>query len=254
VSGVAGEDRRAEVLARLDRVTDPELDEPVTELGFVTEVAVEAGRVGIRFRLPTYWCAANFAFLMADDMRREVAALPWVETVDVAIGEHMYADRINDGLRQGLGFHAAFGTAADADLDEVRRTFARKSFQRRQEAALRALLAAGHAPEALVALSVAGLRALADTDATAIARYLDRRDVAGAFDVASLAFVDLDGAALPAEGLRRHLRALRNVAVNIEFNATLCRGLLAARFNEAEAHPGEPTLRDFVLQAAAGGP
>jgi metal-sulfur cluster biosynthetic enzyme len=253
VSAVAGGDRRAEVLARLDRVSDPELDEPVTDLGFVTEVAVEAGRVDIRFRLPTYWCAANFAFLMADDMRREVAALPWVEAVAVEIGEHMYADRINDGLRRGLGFREAFGTAADADLDEVRRIFARKSFQRRQEAALRALLAAGHAPAALVALSVAALRGLAHADAPAVARYLDRRAVAGAFDGASLAFVDLDGGALPAESLQRHLRALRNVAVNIEFNATLCRGLLAARFNEAETHPGEPTLRDFVLQAAAGG-
>ena len=50
--------REEEVLAQLDRVTDPELDEPVTELGFVTAVAAgEDGVVSVEFRLPTYWCA-----------------------------------------------------------------------------------------------------------------------------------------------------------------------------------------------------
>ena len=39
-------------------VTDPELDESVTELRFVTAVEVDAeSRVHIRFRLPTYWCS-----------------------------------------------------------------------------------------------------------------------------------------------------------------------------------------------------
>ena len=38
----------AEVRARLDMVTDPELDEPVTDIGFITSVAVEDGRVEAR--------------------------------------------------------------------------------------------------------------------------------------------------------------------------------------------------------------
>ena len=72
-------DRKAEVWARLQTVTDPELDEPITDLDFVTRVDVDAeNRVHIAFRLPTYWCAANFSFLMADDMRMAVKELPWV--------------------------------------------------------------------------------------------------------------------------------------------------------------------------------
>ncbi len=55
-------------------------------------------RVRIEFRLPTYWCAANFSFLMADDMRRAVGELDWVAGVSVVLGEHMYADQINAGL------------------------------------------------------------------------------------------------------------------------------------------------------------
>jgi metal-sulfur cluster biosynthetic enzyme len=73
-----------EVWAVLERVTDPEIDESVTKLEFVTRVEIEAGsRVRIEFRLPTYWCAPNFAFLMASDMRDAVEELPWVEEVSV---------------------------------------------------------------------------------------------------------------------------------------------------------------------------
>ena len=69
-------EREAAVRQALDRVTDPELDEPVTDLRFIERLTIEQdGGVAIGFRLPTYWCAANFAFLMADDMRRAVGAL-----------------------------------------------------------------------------------------------------------------------------------------------------------------------------------
>ena len=125
--------RRDQVWSCLAEVMDPELDESVTELNFVTSVDVDAGnRVHIGFRLPTYWCAANFSFLMADDMRRAAAALDWVEGVEVILGEHMYAEKINAGLAQGLSFQETFGSEADGDVEEVRRTFLIKAFQRRQ--------------------------------------------------------------------------------------------------------------------------
>ena len=109
------EDRQAEVWACLQGVTDPELDESVTELNFVSKIDVDPeNRVHIEFRLPTYWCAANFSFLMADDMRRAVSALGWVESVSVVLGEHMYADKINAGLARGLSFQETFGAEADA--------------------------------------------------------------------------------------------------------------------------------------------
>src|SRR3984957_5581550 len=110
-------DRQAEVWACLQGVTDPELDESVTELNFVSRVDVDPeNRVHIEFRLPTYWCAANFSFLMADDMRRAVMALAWVEGISVVLGEHMYADKINAGLAKGLSFQDTFGVEADGDL------------------------------------------------------------------------------------------------------------------------------------------
>jgi metal-sulfur cluster biosynthetic enzyme len=227
-------DRKAEVWRRLETVTDPELDEPVTALEFVTRADVDAdNRVHIEFRLPTYWCAANFSFLMADDMRTAVKELPWVAEVRIVLGEHMYADKINAGLARGLNFQETFGAEADGDLDELRRTFLVKAFQRRQAALLAHLVEAGRDAAGLVEMTLVELAAL-QVDEVGVrlrTRYLERRPVVAAPLPASSAFVDADGDPLQAETLSTYIRALRRVDVNAEFNSALCRGLLHARFD-----------------------
>ncbi|WP_230417668.1 metal-sulfur cluster assembly factor [Paraburkholderia polaris] len=236
-------DRAAEVWAQLGLVADPELDESVTELGFITHVDVDAeGRVQIGFRLPTYWCAANFAFLMADDMRVAVAGLPWVTKVTIGLGEHMYADEINRGVAAGRSFQDTFGAEASGELEDVRRTFMVKAFQRRQEALLTFLLEHGLEPALLVRMSVAELAGLPGDSASRrlVERYLERRFVVGgcaygAAQANEAAFVDSKDALLDADGLGAYLRALRRVGVNAEFNGALCRGLLAARYGDADA-------------------
>lgn len=232
------QDLAAQVQACLAMVMDPELDEPVTELGFVTDVELlEEGEVRIGFRLPTYWCAANFAFLMADDMRLAVEALPWVSRVRVQLHEHMYAEAINRGVADGKGFQASFGAAAEGDLEALRRTFALKAFQRRQAALLEHLLGAGCEAPALVALDLEALEGLPLLDAEGqrlVERYLERRAVACG---GTRAFVDIAGDPIAADALPGHLRDLRRVGVNAEFNGALCRGLLAVRYGEAEPQP-----------------
>lgn len=245
-------DREAEVWARLSQVVDPELDEPVTDLGFVTSVRVGGdGHVAVGFRLPTYWCAANFAYLMADDMRREVARLPWARGFSVMLEDHMYADEINRGIGEGRSFRGTFGAEAEGeDVEDVRRLFLLKALQRRQLALLEHLLAAGHQPAALLALDIGGLRALA-TDAAAarlVARYLARRDVVGEGDSARAAFVDRHGQPVGPGALHSHMRALRSVAINVEFNGSLCRALLAARYDDAPAAGAGPGLIDFIRE------
>ncbi len=242
--------RWADVRRALGRVNDPELDEPVTDLRFIERVSVDDdGGVAVAFRLPTYWCAPNFAFLMADDMRREIGALPWVRRVDVTLGEHMYAETINQGLAQGLSFQEAFGNDASGDLEGLRRTFLTKAFQRRQEALLRHLLGAGHGAGSIAVMTLDALQALALAPDGALlrTRYLERRDVcAGAAQV--LAFVDVQDRPLTAAELPAYLQALARIGINAEFNGALCRGLLTARFNETAPH-GEPSLLDFARMA-----
>ena len=242
-AATAAVDRAAEVWAQLASVADPELDESVTELGFVTHVEVDAsGGVQIGFRLPTYWCAANFAFLMADDMRIAVAGLPWVTKVTIGLGEHMYADEINRGVAAGRSFQDTFGAEASGELEDIRRTFMVKAFQRRQEALLTSLLERGLEPAWLVRMSVAELAGLPDDSVSRrlVERYLERRFVvrdcaSGAAQADAAAFVDSQGALLDADGLGAYLRALRRVGVNAEFNSALCRGLLAARYGDTDA-------------------
>ena len=245
-------DQTAQVWHRLQSVNDPELDESVTELGFVTCVEVDAGGgVLIGFRLPTYWCAANFAYLMADDMRRATAALPWVTSIRITLGEHMYAAEINRGVAAGETFQQTFGSEANGEVEDVRRIFLVKAFQRRQEALLSWLLAQGNAPAILVRMSMAQLSALAGAstdDGKArclVARYRERRFVVRpCSDEAEPgdepAFIDAEGGALNPDELGVYLRALRRIGVNAEFNGALCRGLLAARYGEGGAPP--PTV------------
>jgi metal-sulfur cluster biosynthetic enzyme len=227
-------DRKAEVWRRLETVTDPELDEPVTALEFVTRADVDANNcVHIEFRLPTYWCAANFSFLMADDMRNAVKELPWVADVSIVLGEHMYADKINAGLARGLTFQETFGAEADGDLDELRQTFLMKAFQRRQAALLAHLIEAGGDAAWLVEMTLEELADLKldEEGARLRTRYLERRSIAADSRATSRAFVDADGDPLQAETLPAYIRALRRVDINAEFNSALCRGLLHARFD-----------------------
>src|ERR1700678_873030 len=197
-------DRKAEVWRRLETVTDPELDEPVTQLEFVTRADVDAdNRVHIEFRLPTYWCAANFSFLMADDMRNAVKDLPWVADVSIVLGEHMYADKINAGLARGLNFQETFGAEADGDLDELRRTFVLKAFQRRQAALLAHLMEAGRDAADLVEMTLDGLVDLEVNEGGARlrTRYLERRSTVSDLLVTSRAFVDGGGDPVQCETL-----------------------------------------------------
>lgn len=227
-------DRQAQVWACLQGVTDPELDESVVELNFVTNADVDVGNhVHIGFRLPTYWCAANFSFLMADDMRRAVSSLEWVESVTVVLGEHMYADKINAGLAQGLSFEETFGSEADSNLDELRQTFLVKAFQRRQAALLNYLTAAGHLPEKLIAFTLSDLECLfLDAEGEKLVRrYFERRHVVGPIRPDALAFITSEGSALKSESYAAYVSGLRRVGVNAEFNGALCRGLLAVRFD-----------------------
>jgi len=242
--------RTNQVRAALDRVTDPELDESVLELGFITGIDIADDEVAVTFRLPTYWCAANFSYLMASDMRDAVAGLPWVRSVSVVLDEHMFVDAINDGVAKSQDFTEAFPTEANADLAGIRLNFGLKSFERRQEVLLRHLLALGHEPTAILALDIASLERLslnAEGDSLRT-RYLERRPLANG---PALAFVTRDGEKIMDETLNIYLRNIRRVGLNAEFNGALCRGLLAARYGDTPSVlPAEPELIDFMRLGA----
>lgn len=90
---------RDAVWAALGTVLDPELDEPVTTLGFVELADVTPDGVAtVRLRLPTFFCAPNFSFLMVADAYEAVSAVPGVGRADVALLDHHASGEINDGV------------------------------------------------------------------------------------------------------------------------------------------------------------
>ncbi len=95
---------KAAVLDALSGVRDPELDEPVTDLGFISELRVEDGSVFLRLRLPTYFCAPNFAYLMVADARAAVLSVPGVERASVVLEDHYASDEINGSVGEERGF------------------------------------------------------------------------------------------------------------------------------------------------------
>ena len=126
----------------LDAVIDPELDQPVTRLGFVRSLTVDGGDVEVHLRLPTSFCAPNFAYLMASDTKDVLAALPWTRRVVVELDDHHDSHIINRGLAADAGYRGTFAHEAEDDLDELRTTFQRKAHTAAMERALTALLRA----------------------------------------------------------------------------------------------------------------
>ncbi|MGA0561579.1 metal-sulfur cluster assembly factor [Ancylobacter sp. VNQ12] len=235
---VGGDVRIAAVWNQLAGVMDPELDESIVDLGFVEDIVLGAdGRVDVAFRLPTYWCSPNFAFLMADDIGRAVRTLPWAGEVHPRLEDHMFSDEVNRGTRLGLSFAEAFRDfEVGSSLEDLRETFLRKAFQRRQEAVILGLRRAGWSDPAIVTTDLATLDRAVITDPEGLRQKPRYRDILLARGLATrpsdLAFVTLDGEAIPATGLPVHLRGLRAVRINMEANGALCRGLLDARYDE----------------------
>jgi metal-sulfur cluster biosynthetic enzyme len=217
---------RAALLEALSRVRDPELDEPITDLGFVSELRADGGRVYARLRLPTYFCAPNFAYLMVADARAELEAVPGVERARVVLEDHFASDEINGGVEAARGFAGSFPGEAQGELEELRALFDRKAFVVRQERLARALGERGMAPGRLAALRIGDVPDLPET-----AAYLERRARLG-IDVSADAplLVRPNGEPIPPGDVVRQLRFARTVRVSIEGNADLCRGLLATRY------------------------
>jgi metal-sulfur cluster biosynthetic enzyme len=231
---------RERVLDALDGVIDPELDEPITSLRFVSSCEVTSdGDVEIMLRLPTPQCAPNFAFLMAADAREAVRRLPGVRRVSVKLEDHYTGDEINAALQRGEGFTGAFpGETDDDDLDGLRKLFRRKALVARQSRLCEALLANGATPEEVTARRVGDLSDVPDAR-----RCLELRgDLGIACEQDSPAFVLPSGEPVAAGDLTRWLRTARLVRMSLEVNGGICRSLLQIRHGLAVEDPEEVAI------------
>jgi metal-sulfur cluster biosynthetic enzyme len=229
---LSGELARA-VVSALAGVRDPELDEPITSLGFVSSCVVSAdGDARVRLRLPTYFCAPNFAFLMAADAYDAVCGVEGVRSAQIVLDDHFAADAINGGVAAQAGFAAAFDGEAVGELQQLRSQFLRKAVMAGTDQVCRPLLAAGAEPSGLTAMTLGDL-----PSSPALDRLRQRRAELGlaAGDDAPLVIDPVTGAAVDAGALPLHLRRARVTGVSIESNASICRGMLRARYPAAQS-------------------
>jgi metal-sulfur cluster biosynthetic enzyme len=218
----------------LDTVIDPELDQPVTELGFVAALSVrqlESGghEVHVLLRLPTYFCAPNFAYLMVADAHDAVLALPGIETARVELADHFASEEINAGVAAQEGFGAAFpgqgaGTTRD-ELEELRLTFQRKAHLACLERTCRQLIRSGWQVDALADTLLGDV-----PDSSERESLLRRRaDLGISNGPDEPLFVESTGERVPADQLPARLRFAKAVRISIDGNSGLCRGLLDTR-------------------------
>ncbi len=220
---------RSAVLAALRTVRDPELDESITSLGFVAACAVSAdGDAQVRLRLPTYFCAPNFAFLMVADAHDAVSALDGIRSAEIVLEDHFAAEVINGGVAAGAGFVRSFDGEAIGELHQLRQNFLRKAVMAGTDQVCRPLVAAGADPGALARLRLAEV-----PPSGALDRLRQRRADLGlpAGDDAPLLIDPITGSGLPDDAVPLHLRRARTTRVNIEANSGICRGMLRHRYD-----------------------
>jgi metal-sulfur cluster biosynthetic enzyme len=222
-------------------VRDPELNEVITSLGFVAscDVSVSDGdaRVQVRLRLPTYFCAPNFAYLMVADAYDAVSAVPGVGAVEVVLEDHFAAAAINSGVAARAGFVRSFAGEARGELDSLRADFLRKAVLAGTDQVCRPLVTAGAGPAGAdpAGADPAALAAMRLGDAPASAaldRLRERRAELGlpCGDEDPLVIDPVTGRGVAAEDLPLHLRRSRVTRVGIEANTSICSGMFRHRY------------------------
>lgn len=248
--------QRQAILERLEQVLDPELDESVLTLGFIDVITLTDGQAVVDLQLPTGWCAANFAYMMAEDVRHALLGVAGIHQVALNMGNHFDAPRIEAGIQQGHSFMQVYPNEATEGLEPLRQIFLRKAYTARQVRFMRALLDAGLTAETLCALRLGDLQANPTTgdlhlphngtmitlvNQAPVQRYLDQRAKLGLdCSPSSPLLIDVKGEAIGLEKFQEYWRYARTIQVAMEANGALCTALLQGRHEVQRQIPLQP--------------
>ena len=218
---------RDAVWAALGTVRDPELDEPITDLEFVSSCTVSptASRRCCCV-CPTFFCAANFSWLMVADAYDAVSAVPGVTRVDIELEGHFVAEEINEGVAARSGFAAAFSGEAGPSSTSCAATFYRKAALAGQD------MSRGRwstpVPRPRNWRSCGSGRYRRHRSSTRLREPAGRGGLPHGDDAPLL--LHQDGSPVTAAQVPLHLRRARLTGVSIEANSGTCRDLLAKRY------------------------
>lgn len=222
----------ADIRSALAVVKDPELDEPITELGFVTSVDLTGNDVLVRLRLPTSFCAPNFAYLMASDSMDAVRKVAGIGHVQVILDGNTDSERINAGIAAGLGFAGTYPEESQIELDELRRIFQVKAhFASIERVISRLVRDHGVVSDDLHDFRLGGLPDIPEVDGLRNRRV----DIGLPNKDSDYLLVDDTNTRWDRSNLEMQLRFARATRISIDGNAHFCRGLLKTRYPESEA-------------------
>jgi metal-sulfur cluster biosynthetic enzyme len=221
------DDLGAAVWQALGTVLDPELDEPITDLDFVASCTVSGdGVAAVRLRLPTFFCAPNFSFLMVADAYDAVTAVEGVTRAEIVLEDHHASREINNGVAAHAGFVETFEGEAVADLVELRRYFLEKAVVAGQDRVARPLVDAGLGPDELAELTLGSA-----PSSPALDRLRRRRATLGLLDDDDAPLlIHPDGSRVTSAQVPLHLRRARLTRLGIETNGEFCKSFLKTRY------------------------
>src|SRR5262249_61268242 len=168
------------------------------------------GDARVRLRLPTYFCAPNFAFLMVADAYDAVSAVPGVRSSEGCLEYHCSSVATNGVVAARAGFVASFDGEAVSELHGLRADFLRKAVMAGTDQVCRPLLAAGTSRAGLLAMTLGEV-----PPSGALDRLRQRRTELGlpAGDGAPLLVDPVTGARIAEEAAPLHLRRARAPAL-----------------------------------------
>ena len=235
---------REVIFKRLEKVLDPELDESILKLGFVKSIEAESGHLTIELHLPTYWCAPNFSYMMAEDTRRELLTVRGLHNVTVRLKDHFASKTIEASVNAGKSFLETFPDEASENLCQLNDLFLRKGYIRRQERLLRNLKNAGLSFEEIAVRRVGDVYLedescqirrndgrICDIGAAEVARQYFQRRAEMDLDCSPTAplIIDPRGKEVTAGQLEKYFIRARTVRVSLQANGSFCTAVLAAR-------------------------
>ena len=171
---------------------------------------------------------------MVEDSRAAALSVPGVRRAEIMLDGHHASGEINSGVEDGRGFDDSFaGETSGEALDEVRNTFRRKAFVRRQEMLCRAFDVRQREPARPRRHDARRRSRLRRSSVRSI--WNGGRSWASALSPGSAARRRSGREVqIPEAAVVDHLRFARLTRVSIEGNAAHCLGLLAARYDTDE--------------------
>jgi metal-sulfur cluster biosynthetic enzyme len=80
----------------LQKVYDPEIGVPITEMKLIDKISVDEGDITIEYHLSMPYCPPMFAIKIGQDIKKTVSSLKGVKSVKAILKNHYLANQITE--------------------------------------------------------------------------------------------------------------------------------------------------------------